>query len=423
MPSKFISLLAMKGDVKRLLGNIFSLAMLQLINYILPLILIPYLVIHIGIDNVGVIATASALCIYFQMISDYGFNLTATRDVAENREDHERLVEIFSAVFYIKISFLSVCFFIFLLIIKNIPIYSMSLDIYIYSYLIIVGQSLFPVWFFQGMENMKFITIINTATKIFGTILIFVMTKNSDDAFLVPLINGGASLLSCILGIIIAWRKFNMTVKLIKISVIQKYLIDGWHIFVSRVASTLYKNSNIVIMSMFSSPAVVGSYSICERVVRSVQMVQNVIGDAVFPFFNNKNKNDSDYIKRFFKKYGKKVFYFYISLTLIFILFTPVITNIFYHHQDISVIINFVIFSGVILFGGLNYFYGILGLVSIGKMKEFSKNVIIVGVTNIVVCVILSITFSNYAGAISATLSEFLLLSLIMRSFYKSIKD
>ena len=62
--------------------NILSLFVLQGANYILPLVTIPYLVRVLGPANFGRIAFAQAFIQYFVMLTDYGFNLSATRDIA-----------------------------------------------------------------------------------------------------------------------------------------------------------------------------------------------------------------------------------------------------------------------------------------------------------------------------------------------------
>ena len=70
-------------DGKVLFENFISLSLLQVAGYIFPLITIPYLSRVIGVDKFGEIAFASAIITYFQTVSDWGFNYTATRDVAK----------------------------------------------------------------------------------------------------------------------------------------------------------------------------------------------------------------------------------------------------------------------------------------------------------------------------------------------------
>ena len=81
-----------------LLKNISYLGVVQGLNYILPLITLPYLVRVIGVEKFGVISLATAVISFFLVITDYGFNYTATREVALNKNNNEELVNIFSSV-------------------------------------------------------------------------------------------------------------------------------------------------------------------------------------------------------------------------------------------------------------------------------------------------------------------------------------
>jgi len=78
-------------DVRTLSSNFSYLMLLQIAGYIFPLITIPYLASVIGVEGFGKIAYASAVIVWFKTVADWGFNYTATRDVARNRGDYKIL--------------------------------------------------------------------------------------------------------------------------------------------------------------------------------------------------------------------------------------------------------------------------------------------------------------------------------------------
>jgi PST family polysaccharide transporter len=75
-----------KEDFKTILNNFFSLTLLKVLTYILPLITFPYLIRVLGVEKFGLIMFAQATMYYFEIVVDFGFNLSATREVALNAE-------------------------------------------------------------------------------------------------------------------------------------------------------------------------------------------------------------------------------------------------------------------------------------------------------------------------------------------------
>ena len=134
---------------KRLIENFCSLSILQVLDYFLPLITLPYLVRILGPEKFGLIAFAQSLIVYFLVLTNYGFNLSATREISINREKEEKVSEIFSSVMIIKFLFGVLSFVILILMLFFIPKFGSNWLIYIFSFGIILGNILFPVWFFQ----------------------------------------------------------------------------------------------------------------------------------------------------------------------------------------------------------------------------------------------------------------------------------
>jgi PST family polysaccharide transporter len=150
---------------KVLFKNFSSLTILQISQYIFPLITFPYLVRVLGPDGYGLVAFATAFVGYFTVITDYGFNLSATRDISINRDNPEKLNQIFNSVITVKIILFFLSVIIFLPIVYGFSKFSDDLEIYLLSFISVLGTTLFPVWFFQGVERMGFITIISVVIK------------------------------------------------------------------------------------------------------------------------------------------------------------------------------------------------------------------------------------------------------------------
>ena len=196
-------------DGKTLVANFGYLSLLQVAGYVFPLITMPYLARVIGAEGFGKIAFAAAIMVWFQTIADWGFCYTATRDVAKNRDDKEKVSEIFSNVFWARILLMFVSFVALSICVMTIPKLRENANVIMISFLMIPGHIMFPDWFFQAMERMKYITILNIISKTLFTIAIFLFIKERDDYILQPLFTSLGFVVSGIIAmyyILIKWK-------------------------------------------------------------------------------------------------------------------------------------------------------------------------------------------------------------------------
>ena len=221
------------NDKKRLLENFLSLSVLQGANYILPLITLPYLVRVLGPEKFGLIAFAQAFIQYFNILTDYGFNLSATREVAVNRNDKAKISEIFSSVIIIKLGLLLISFLIMSFIVFYFGKFRKNWLVYYLTFGIVIGQAIFPVWFFQGVEKMRYVTFLNISAKLFFVSLVFFFVHHVSDYIYVPIFYSLGYLLSGFLSLYIAVRKFKIRMYFPNLVTIGKYLKDSSQFFLS----------------------------------------------------------------------------------------------------------------------------------------------------------------------------------------------
>ncbi len=420
---KSIKSLTNTEDKKRLMSNFFSLSVLQGANYILPLITLPYLVRVLGVEYFGLLAFATATVMYFQILTNYGFNLTATREISIHRDNKAKVIEIFSAVMTIKIILMFVSFLLLCLLVFSFDKFAKDWLVYLLTFGTVMGQVLFPVWFFQGMEQMKYITYLNILSKLIFTIAIFVFVQEQSDFYLVPLLTSIGFLVAGIWSLYLVKKEFGVGFELQSVETIKHHLVEGWDIFVSMVFGSMYRSSNIIILGFLTNNTIVGYYSIAEKVVKALQTLQDVVGSALFPYlskkFSIKNKSFFDLNKRFFKF----IFLIYLSLSLITMFLSEYIIYILMREFNEIAILNLQIMSFVILVGGFNYYYGILGLVSMNYKKDFSRFIIATGIFNIIFCFAMVYLYPEYGASISMIGSEIVLLGLIMFKISKIKKE
>ena len=286
-------------DKKRLLGSFFSLSVLQVFTYILPLITFPYLVKVLGVDKFGLVMFAQAFLMFFNILTDYGFDLSATREVSIHRDNKEKLTEIYGSVISIKTILIFVSFIILTIVVFSFEKFSSDWELYYLSFLLVIGSAMSPIWYFQGMEQMKYITIVSIASKLLFTILIFVVIQEPSDYIYVPLLNGFGFIFGGVVSLWIIYKKFKQPFVFQKFNTLIIHFKDSSQFFLSRVSVTIYTSANAFVLGIFTNNEMVGYYSIAEKLYQALQSIYHPIVRTVYPYFS-KNKNLNMYKKLFF---------------------------------------------------------------------------------------------------------------------------
>ncbi len=284
--------LAGTDEKKRLISNIFSLGVLQGANYILPLLTLPYLVRVLGVEYFGLLAFATATIGFFIIITDYGFNLSATRQVAIHRDDKLKLNEIFSSVMMIKSFLLLLSLLLLCVLLLSVDKFGEHWQVYLLAFGVVLGQVLFPVWLFQGLEQMKYITYLNIAAKSFFTVCILVFVQSQDDYLWVPLLTSLGFVLAGVWSLYLVYTKFDIAFQWQAKTVLRFQLLEGWHVFFSSLSISMYTIAVPFILGLFANNAAVGYFSAADKLVQAVKGLFQPVSQAMYPLVSQKMRHD-----------------------------------------------------------------------------------------------------------------------------------
>lgn len=294
--------------------NFIALGFLQGTNFLIPLIIMPYLVVHIGYEGYGIVNFVNAVMIYFASFTDYGFTVSATRDLAVNKENKEVVSAIFSRVLVCKMLLLVLSGLILFPLIALVPQFAEEPNAFALGFFIVMGQAILPVWFFQGMEKMKYITYLNLAAKLLFTALIFIYVKEADDYPLVLLFYGLGNVFSGILGLFMAYKQFDLTFIWPSYPELKEEIIQGWNLFLANFSIVSYMNSNVFILGLFASNLIVGYYSVAEKIVMAMRQLLTVFHQATYPHVCQLVVQGKKFVLTFYRQ----VFLSFLAVFLVF---------------------------------------------------------------------------------------------------------
>lgn len=278
---------------RRIIENILSLGSLQAASYLLPLLTLPYLARVLGPEDLGRIAFALAFAQIFVMLTEYGFNLTAAKEVSVHRDNPEKVAQIFSTVTVIRVAIMAAGFIVMLAVIWSFPRFQRDIAIYISSYMLVLGSVLFPQWLFQGLEQLKIVSLLQILTRVLSTVGIFLLVKSQDDLLWAVWLQSAHMALAGLLmipfivkalrGVRLHWPSRHA---------LATQLREGWHIFVSSLAANSYTTSSVFILGLVLTPLAVGYYSVAEKLVRALLMMFGPIIQAIFPYISKMAHDD-----------------------------------------------------------------------------------------------------------------------------------
>jgi PST family polysaccharide transporter len=404
---------------KRLIQNFTSLSILQIANYLFPLIVLPYVVRVLGPAKYGLINFAAAFIAYFNLVSDYGFSLSGTKEISIIRDDKEKLSKTFSTILTIKLLLSIISFLVFIIIVYFIPFFKNNWEVYILSYGFVIGGVLFPTWFYQGMEQMKYITIIQVVIRSIITVLIFLLINEESDYLLLVLLNSISQIMIGIFGIVISLVKFKIKFRLPSFKEIKIQLKSGWNIFQSMIAINIYTTSNTFILGLFASETVVGYYAAADKIKMAFQGILSVLSQTVFPYGNRLAKESYNKFLIFIKRLLRLETAIGFSVSLFLFFFSYQITDLLLGQKYVASGVLLRIISGIPFLVSVSNVFGIQTMLPLGHEKAFNKIISSAALIHILLLFILVPKYFAIGTAVAVVITEFIVLLLTFLFIYR----
>lgn len=266
-----------------LVQNFSYLSLLRIFNMLLPLITYPYLIRVLGEEKYGLVVFAQAIIAYLVILVGFGFNLSATKDVSVNRNDKDKLGEIVSSVLIIKTLLFIVSALAVWLIIQFVAQAREHQLLFFYTLWMCMYEAIFPIWYFQGIEKMKYITYLTLVSRLFFLCLIFVFIRSSEDYLFIPILNGVGALISGFISLYIIIGKHKIKLSIQPVSVLKQYFLDSFPIFISNISIQIYATTNKVIAGALLGMREVAYYDLGEKIVSLIKVPVFIVNQSIFP--------------------------------------------------------------------------------------------------------------------------------------------
>ena len=386
----------------RLRENILSLSALQMASYVLPLLTVPFLVRVLGAEKFGMLAFAQAFLQYFVTLTEYGFNLSASRDIARNRDDPSVVAAIFGSVILARacLAFLGLC--VLSLIVFSVPLFRADWSLYLLGYLAVAGAVISPTWLFHGLERMRAVVIISVIGRLVGVFAIFALIRSPSDYHMALAIQAGTGVVIGLSSMVFALTALGVGWRWPSLRDIRDRLVEGRHLFASNAAVSLYTNTNVFALGLIAGPTVAGYFSAAYKLIQAVLRMVTPFTQALYPHINAMAARSRDDALRFIRLSLRRIALGSLLLSLaVFLLAEPVVMLLFGQDFESTVValrwmapLPFVIAVATVL--------GEHTMLTFGMQREYSRILLKAGLVN----VILVVPLCYWLGAVGAAIAS-----------------
>lgn len=403
--------------------SVYSLG--QAINIISPLLITPYLIATCGLEKFGVIAIGQSLAFILIVLVDYSSYIKGVKDVSINRESNSKLEQIYTTIYFSKLVLLLIVFFIILLLIFFIPYFWNERLLIALSATIIIGQFLNPTWFFQGVENFKWISFINILSKLIYVFGVLLFVNSQKDYVFVNFWLGFGLILSSLMGLASIYLVHQFNFLTVSFYQVKKYLKLDFSFSISQLFLAVRNYSSVLIVGFVAGDLVAGQFRVIEQIINFFRTYLQMFFKFSYSYVCFEIDKSPQKGIVLWKKYNGANLCVLLLLLLVVFLFSEEILIFFKVKSNLLVMDEYLKIALLIpfLIGFTLPFEQLL--FSLGKNKEYIKVTIGITLFNIIVLT----TSTKFFGLMSAFLTLifteiclFVIYWILLKNYFKSDK-
>lgn len=267
---------------KNIVNNTIMLMIFNIAKIVFPFITLPYLTRILTTDSYGIVAYVKTVMSYMQIFVDFGFVLSATKDIVKCREDKNEMERVIGDTMVARVILGGLGFVVVLILSLALPILRTNILYTMLSYVAVFLSIFLMDFLFRGLERMHVITIRFIVMKIISTIFTFVLIKGDQNLILIPILD----IVSTLVAILMVWYEIGKMQLKLKFSEMKKVistLKDSFVYFLSNVAATSLNALSTIIIGIYTSPTEVAYWSLCMQIIGSITACYNPISDGIYP--------------------------------------------------------------------------------------------------------------------------------------------
>ena len=388
-------------------NSVFYNVLLAISQVFFPLITFPYLARTLGPEHIGVLNFAESIAKYFVMLAALGIPIYGIREIAKAQNELKERTKIFAEIFTINLICTLGLSFIFLAAVFLIPQLNKEKVLFYWTIAYFIFQVFYLEWFFNGMNQFKFIAIRQFIIRFFFIIFVFILIKSQLDYVNYMRMQFGLSVLLAIIN----FNNLSKQIALNKDSFsnlnLRKHIKPLLYIFLTIFSISIYFSLDTILLGFLANNESVGYYSTALKLNKLIIAVFGAVTVAIFPSLINLYHNGQ--IEKF-RELIRQVFFVLVSLSIpaivIFISCAKEIVHVLFSQNFDRAIIPLQITAPLILIVSLSSIFGFQVLSALAKDRQILYSAIIGMLVSIVLSILLVPTLMEVGEAITILITE-----------------
>ena len=402
----------------KVVNNTIMLYIMTIAKLIFPLCTLPYLTRVLSEEAYGFVAYVKSCMTYMQLIVDFGFILSAVKDIVNANGDKRLIGEITGNTFVAKLCLSVVAGLALAIMCMFIEILQLDILFVALSFVTVATPSFLADFLFRGIEKMHYITIIFVTSKMISTVLTFVMVHGDGSIMWIPILDIASNIIAIIITFAILF-KLKIRIYFTRLKDCWRMVKDSFFYFLSSVATTAFAALNTVLIGIYITDLTqVAHWGLCLTIISAIQGLYTPITNSIYPHMI-KEKNLA-----------------FIHKTLM--IFMPIVIVgciVSYIFADFALLVvggeKYIEASGlfrlmipILLFSFPAQVYGWPTLGAIGKVKQTTASTMITAAVQVIGLFVLIVTcqFTLPAIVILRFSTEALMMAIRMGITYKNRK-
>lgn len=254
--------------------------LLTIANPIMGIITFPYISRVLGVENVGLVNFVDNTISYFLLFATMGIGSIGVRAIAAAKGSQEELDKTFSNLFGMNLLFTLVVLGVYTLLIGMVPKFSQYTELFYIGTAKILFSSLLIEWFFNGIEDFKYITVRTLLIRTLYIASVFLIIKGPQDYKLYFIMTTAVVIINAVVNLFYS-RKF------VRINLNQlfssKFFKENILLGIYAIMTSMYLTFNVMYLGLVSDNVEVGYYTSAFKLYNLILSVFTAFTSVMLP--------------------------------------------------------------------------------------------------------------------------------------------